>query len=128
MVHVDARMSQAGKNATEWVQIRPGSMGALALGMAHVIIRDKNYDQDFIRLHTRDFQKRNGDFLDLVTRDYSPERVSGVAGAAETIIRLARAFGSAKAPWRSPAASTRAKRPFCPVGGASLNALREVFP
>jgi menaquinone reductase, molybdopterin-binding-like subunit len=99
MVHVDARMSQAGKNATEWVQIRPGGMGALALGMAYVIIRDKNYDRNFITLHTRDFQKGNGDFMDLVTRDYSPERVSGVTGVPpETIIRLARTFGSAKAP------------------------------
>jgi anaerobic selenocysteine-containing dehydrogenase len=48
MVHVDARMSQAGKNATEWLQVRPGSMGVLALGMAYVILRDKNFDEEFI--------------------------------------------------------------------------------
>jgi anaerobic selenocysteine-containing dehydrogenase len=130
MVHIDARMSQAGKNATEWVQIRPGSMGALALGMAHVFIRDKNYDQDFIRLHTRDFQKGNGDFLDLVTRDYSPERVSGVTGVPpETIIRLARAFGSAKAPLALSGGTSDASETalFAQWAVASLNALSGSF-
>ncbi|MBI5418545.1 MAG: molybdopterin-dependent oxidoreductase [Deltaproteobacteria bacterium] len=126
MVHVDARMSQAGKNATEWVQTRPGSMGALALGMAYVIIRDKNLDQDFINLHTRDFRKGNGDFLDLVTRDYSPERASEVTGVpAETIIRLARAFGSAKAPLAlsGGTSDTSETALFTQWAVASLNAL-----
>jgi anaerobic selenocysteine-containing dehydrogenase len=130
MVHIDARMSQAGKNATEWVQIRPGSMGALALGLAHVIIRDKNYDQDFIRLHTQDFQKGNGDFLDLVTRDYSPERVSGVTGVPpDTIIRLARTFGSAKAPLALSGGTSDASETalFAQWAVASLNALSGSF-
>ena len=99
MVHVDARMSQAGRNATEWVQIRPGSMGVLALGMAYVILRDNIYDNDFVGRHTRDFRKGTDDFWTLVTRDYYPERVSEVTGVpAQTILRLAREFGSAKAP------------------------------
>ncbi len=99
MVHVDARMSQAGVNATEWVRIRPGSMGVLALGLAYVILRDNIYDRDFINRHTRDFQEGSDDFRTLVTRDYSPERVSDVTGVpAKTILRLAREFGSAKAP------------------------------
>jgi anaerobic selenocysteine-containing dehydrogenase len=130
MVHVDARMSQAGKNATEWVQIRPGSMGALALGMAYVVIRDKNHDQEFINLHTRDFQKGNGDFLDLVTRDYAPERVSEVTGVpAETIIRLARAFGSAKAPLALSGGTSDASDSalFSQWAVASLNALSGSF-
>jgi len=126
MVHVDARMSQAGKNATEWVQVRPGSMGALALGMAYVMIRDKNYDHDFITHHTRDFQKGSGDFLDLVTRDYSPERVSEVTGVpAETIIRLGRGFGSAKAPLAlsGGTADTSETAVFSQWAVTSLNAL-----
>ncbi len=99
MVHIDARMSQAGINATEWVQIRPGSMGVLALGLAYVILRDNSYDQDFIGRYTLDFQKGKDDFRTLVTRDYYPERVSEITGVpAQTILRLAREFGSAKAP------------------------------
>jgi anaerobic selenocysteine-containing dehydrogenase len=99
MVHVDARMSQAGINATEWVRIRPGSMGVFALGMAYVILRDRIHDQDFLDRHTQDFRKGEEDFRSLVTRAYYPERVSEVTGVpAGTIIRVAREFGAAKAP------------------------------
>lgn len=99
MVHIDARMSQAGTNATEWVQIRPGSLGVLALGLAYVILRDKIFDRDFLDHHTLDFQTGGEDFRTLVTRHYYPEKVSEVTGVpAQTILRLAREFGSAKAP------------------------------
>ncbi|MBM3820574.1 MAG: hypothetical protein FJW14_16375 [Acidimicrobiia bacterium] len=36
-VQVETRMSQTGANADEWVAIRPGTEGALALGIAQVI-------------------------------------------------------------------------------------------
>lgn len=39
-VHVEARMSQTGANADEWVPANPGTEGALALGLSHVILRD----------------------------------------------------------------------------------------
>ena len=32
-------MSQTGANADEWVPVRPGTEGVLALGLAHVIMR-----------------------------------------------------------------------------------------
>src|SRR5205807_3088521 len=37
-VQVEARMSQTGANADEWVPVRPGTDGVLALGLAHVIL------------------------------------------------------------------------------------------
>jgi menaquinone reductase, molybdopterin-binding-like subunit len=40
-VQVESRMSQTGANADEWVPCRPGTEGALALGMAHVILNQK---------------------------------------------------------------------------------------
>jgi anaerobic selenocysteine-containing dehydrogenase len=39
-VHVEPRMSQTGASADEWVAARSGSEGALALGLAHVMLRD----------------------------------------------------------------------------------------
>jgi anaerobic selenocysteine-containing dehydrogenase len=38
-VQVEARMSQTGANADEWVYARPGTEGLLALGLAHVILK-----------------------------------------------------------------------------------------
>ena len=99
MVHVDSRMSQAGVNATEWVPIRPGSMGVLALGMAYVIIRDELHDQEFTASFSQDFRTGDEDFWNLITRDYYPGRVAEVTGIpAETIIRLAREFAAVDAP------------------------------
>ncbi len=37
-VQVEPRMSQTGASADEWLAIRPGTEGALALGLAHVIM------------------------------------------------------------------------------------------
>jgi anaerobic selenocysteine-containing dehydrogenase len=40
-VQVESRMSQTGANADEWVPVRPGTEGVLALGLANVIIAGK---------------------------------------------------------------------------------------
>ncbi len=40
-VQVEPRVSQTGANADEWIAIRPGSEGALALGLAHVLLNEK---------------------------------------------------------------------------------------
>jgi anaerobic selenocysteine-containing dehydrogenase len=40
-VQVEARMSQTGANADEWVYAKPGTEGILALGFAHVILNGK---------------------------------------------------------------------------------------
>ena len=39
-VAVEPRLSLTGANADEWIAVRPGSEMALALGMAHVIVRE----------------------------------------------------------------------------------------
>ncbi len=38
-VQVEPRMSQTGANADEWVPVKPGTEGVLALGIAHVIVK-----------------------------------------------------------------------------------------
>ena len=40
-VQVESRMSQTGANTDEWIACRPGTEGALALGIAHVILSEK---------------------------------------------------------------------------------------
>lgn len=130
MVHVDARMSQAGKNATEWIQVRPGSMGVLALGMAYVILRDKNFDEEFIARYSQDFRGGKEDFQTMVTRDYPPDKVSAITGVpAETLLRLARGFSSAKAPLAlSGGVSDRSETAlFTQWAVASLNTLSGSF-
>ena len=130
MVHVDARMSQAGKNATEWIQVRPGSMGVLALGMAYVILRDKNFDEEFIARYSQDFRDGKEDFQTMVTRAYPPDKVSAITGIPpDTLLRLAREFSSAKAPLAlSGGMSDRSETAlFTQWAVASLNVLSGSF-
>lgn len=102
MVAVHPRLSLTGIKADEWVPIRPGTYGALALGMANVMINSQLYDERFVRDFTfgfEDFQDAAGQthqgFKSLVMEHYSLERVSAITGVpTETIARLAGEFAT----------------------------------
>ena len=49
LVVVDPRRAGAAARADQWLRVRPGSDGALALGLAGVMIVEARYDRDFIR-------------------------------------------------------------------------------
>lgn len=49
LIVVDPRRTGIAKKADVWLQVRPGTDGALALGIAHVMIERDWYDHDFIR-------------------------------------------------------------------------------
>ncbi len=104
IVHVDPRLSVSAAKADEWVPIRPGTDGALALGLAHVIVSEGLYDKDFVGEWTFGFddwkdaagRSRLG-FKSLVLEEYRPEVVSGITGVPlATIIRVAREFAAAR--------------------------------
>jgi anaerobic selenocysteine-containing dehydrogenase len=84
-VQVESRMSQTGANADEWIPCRPGMEGVLALGIAHVILRDK--------LRPRDARSRAAALLAGWSEglpDYAPDSVAQQTGVTpETIARLA---------------------------------------
>lgn len=52
IVSIDPRCSQTAKGADLWVPINPGTDGALALSMCHVIIEDGLVDWEFLRTFT----------------------------------------------------------------------------
>ncbi len=85
-VQVEPRISQTGANADEWIPARPGSEGALALGLAHVIMSEK--------LRLAPAAGRAGDLIEGWSKglpDYTPENAEKKTGvAAARIQRLAR--------------------------------------
>ena len=104
IVQIESRASVTATKADEWLPIRPGTEGALALGMAHIIVRDELYDEVFVAEHTFGFEDWTDEagqahigFRTLVMGDdYAPERVAEVTGlAAHTIERIAREFAAA---------------------------------
>lgn len=100
LVVADIRFSRTAAEAAEWVGIIPGSFGALALGIAYVMLREKLYDTQFAeeRLYGLD-DIREGSvtrpgFRSLVLRDYSPEVVSRLTGVpVQRILELGKSFG-----------------------------------
>jgi anaerobic selenocysteine-containing dehydrogenase len=87
-VQVEPRMSQTGANADEWVPVKPGTEGVLALGIAHVILREK--------LRPASAAGRAGELIDgwnTGLADYAPQAVATRTGlASPRIERLAREF------------------------------------
>ncbi len=49
LVVVDPRRTEAAKKADLWLQIRPGTDGALILGLIHLLIRERLFDGPFVR-------------------------------------------------------------------------------
>ena len=102
LVAVHPRLSVTGIKADEWIPIRPGTYGALALGMANVIINSGLYDETFVRDFTfgfEDFEDADGKthqgFKSLALESYTLERVSNITGiATEIIARLAGEFAT----------------------------------
>jgi anaerobic selenocysteine-containing dehydrogenase len=75
-----------------WIGIRPGTDGALALGMIHVIIQEDLYNHDFVEKWTLGF-----DELKAYVAQFTPERVERITYVpAEEIRRTARALATAR--------------------------------
>ncbi len=90
---IDPRFSVTANKADEWIPIHPGTDGALAMGIAHVILNEDLYDKNFIRNWTAGFSE----YADLVLRHYPPERVAGITGISpEQIRRIAGEFARTK--------------------------------
>ncbi|WP_208028464.1 molybdopterin-containing oxidoreductase family protein [Rhabdothermincola sediminis] len=92
LVVVDPYLSDTAAKAHEWVSLRPGTDGALALAMAHVIIRDELYDREFIENWTVGFDEFRAHVADK-TPEWA-EEITSVRAA--TIERLATELATTK--------------------------------
>jgi len=121
-VQVEPRMSQTGANADEWLPARPGTEGVLALGFAHVILRE-NLRQT----------KRSSAATSIIAEwfeglpDYSPEEVQKQTGVpAAKVTQLARELAS-----QAPALAIVAGAPLAHTNGLftalAVNALNELL-
>jgi len=77
------------------VLVRPGSDGALALGLMHLLLQEDLLDHDFLQREVQGF----AELRDQVLPAYPPQRVSELTGVSEAVLRqLAQAYGRARAP------------------------------
>ncbi len=100
LVHVESRLSPTAAKADEWIPVTPGTEGALALGLAHVLVADGLFDRRFVAERTFGFEDwvdqagvRHAGFRSVLLREYTPAAVAKITGVPEgTIRRLAREF------------------------------------
>ena len=106
IAQIESRASNTASKADQWVAPLPGTEAALALGIAHVMVKEGLYDSNFVKNHAFGFEnwtaangKDHMGFKDLVLQKYSPVDVAKITGVAyEEIASLARAFAKAKSP------------------------------
>lgn len=93
---IDTYATPTAKLADRVFLTRPGSDGALALGMMHVLAREGLVNQAFIKEHVQGYD----DFAAKVLPSYPPEKVSEITGLpAATIEGMARLYAKARAPF-----------------------------
>jgi anaerobic selenocysteine-containing dehydrogenase len=73
VVVIDPLKTHTAENADEWIGIRPGTDGALALGIAHVLLEKGWYDTAFVDDWTHGFEE----FKQYVT-PFSPQQVERI--------------------------------------------------
>jgi len=92
LVAIDPYRSLTAEKCTQHVALLPGTDGALALGMMHVLIKENLIDRDYIEKYTLGFAK-----LAERVKQYTPEWAAGICGlAAQEIVQLAREYGTIK--------------------------------
>jgi anaerobic selenocysteine-containing dehydrogenase len=92
LIVVDPRFTKLADRSDLWLQLRPGTDVALALGMIHVIIEESLYDKEFVEHWVHGWNE----FVERV-KHYPPDRVSEITWVPAVKIReAARLFAETK--------------------------------
>ena len=93
IIAIDPRRTRTTMMADWHVQPRPGTDGALALGLMKLIVDAGRHDEAFLREHTHGWEA----LLETRLPDYPVERVASITGlAVADIERLATLYGSTR--------------------------------
>ncbi|MBN1277400.1 MAG: molybdopterin-dependent oxidoreductase, partial [Deltaproteobacteria bacterium] len=106
IVQVETRASNTASKADKWIAPRPGTDAALALGIAHIMIKEGLYDREFIRRHSFGFEdwisadgKARKGFKTIILEKYSPAETARITGLDPNYIAyVAKDFAESKAP------------------------------
>jgi len=92
LVVIDPRRSRTARGADLHIAPRPGTDGALALGLAHIIVKQRLHDESWLQQNTVGW-----DALETRIEQYPPARVAAITGVDEQqIIELARLYGKTR--------------------------------
>jgi len=93
VIAIDPYRSLSAEKCTQHIALLPGTDGALALGVMHVLMREALIDRDYVQRYTVGYdalEKR-------VLEQYPPGRVAQLCGiSAAEVVQLAREYGTTK--------------------------------
>ena len=93
---IDTHKTYTFSQAHEHIYVKPGSDGALALGMLHIIHRDGLADIDFIKKHVQGYDE----LVKEVLLDFTPGKAAEICGVSvERMTEFAHAYAKSKAPF-----------------------------
>lgn len=92
VVVIDPRRIMIAKlTDADWIPVRPGTDGALALGICNILISEELFDEPFVKNWTRGF-----DEFSQYVQHFRPEVVEEITGVpAKTVISLAHRIAGA---------------------------------
>ncbi len=94
IIVIDPVQSDTAKSLGTYLAVKPGTDAALALALAHVIVKENRYDRSFVQDHVLGFDR----FCKYLDR-FDPETAAMITGISSKIIReLAREYAAARAP------------------------------
>jgi anaerobic selenocysteine-containing dehydrogenase len=93
VIAIDPYRSLSAEKCTQHVALLPGTDGALALAMMHVLISENLIDRDYIERYTLGYEELRKRILE----NHSPQWAAQVCGLrVEEIVQLARDYGRIK--------------------------------
>jgi anaerobic selenocysteine-containing dehydrogenase len=93
IICIDPIRTRTAAQCDDWIAIRPGTDGALALGMMHVLFAGGLEDRDYLERYTLGHEA-----LRERVAEWTPDRTASVTGLREeTIVSLAVRYGTANA-------------------------------
>jgi anaerobic selenocysteine-containing dehydrogenase len=106
LIVIDPRKGFLARRADLWLQLRPGTDAALAMGFFCAIIEEELYDADFVANYIHGWDA----FVDRVKTDYPLERVAEITWVQPDLIRKAARLYAATKPagihWGVPTEQT----------------------
>jgi formate dehydrogenase alpha subunit len=92
LIVIDPRRVELVDYATLWLPMKPGSDVAVFSAMAHVILKEKLYNEEFIRARTENFAA-----FAASMEKFTPEFAAEISGVdPNLIVEAARLYGKAK--------------------------------
>jgi anaerobic selenocysteine-containing dehydrogenase len=93
VIAIDPYLSLSAEKCTQHVALLPGTDGALALGMMHVLITEGLIDADYVANYTLGYDELKKRIL----ASYSPEWAAQTCGiGVQEIVQLAREYGTTR--------------------------------